>query len=123
MDIPGLGELEIESEAEASSKSVDVTVRRAAVTPYEIPQSALHYVIRTRARVVLDDASVANLYSEDEYVRAKRARSVLCLPIVKQTKLIGALYLENNLTPCAFTTDRVAVLEMLASQAGISLEN
>jgi PAS domain S-box-containing protein len=63
------------------------------------------------------------LYSEDEYVRQKCARSVLCLPIVKQTKLIGALYLENNLTPRAFTADRVAVLELLASQAAISLEN
>jgi PAS domain S-box-containing protein len=73
--------------------------------------------------VVLDDASVGNLYSEDEYVRQRRPRSVLCLPIVKQTKLVGALYLENNLTPRAFTSDRVAVLEMLASQAAISLEN
>jgi PAS domain S-box-containing protein len=34
-----------------------------------------------------------------------------------------ALYLENNLTPCAFTSDRVAVLELLASQSAISLEN
>jgi PAS domain S-box-containing protein len=73
--------------------------------------------------VELDDASVGNLYSQDEYVRAKRPRSVLCLPIVKQTRLIGALYLENNLTPRAFTSDRVAVLELLASQAAISLEN
>ena len=48
---------------------------------------------------------------------------MLCLPIVKQTKLVGALYLENNLTPRAFTSDRVAVLELLASQAAISLEN
>jgi PAS domain S-box-containing protein len=63
------------------------------------------------------------LYSEDEYVRAKRARSVLCLPIVKRTKLVGALYLENNLTPRAFTSDRVSVLELVASQAAISLEN
>jgi PAS domain S-box-containing protein len=113
----------IEAEAVAGHKKVDVTVRRAAVAPSEIPQSALHYVIRTRARVVLDDALVANLYSEDEYVRAKRTRSVLCLPIVKQTKLIGALYLENNLTPGAFTPERLALLEMLASQAAISLEN
>jgi GAF domain-containing protein len=64
-----------------------------------------------------------NLYSEDEYVRLKRPRSVLCLPIVKQTNLVGALYLENNLTPCAFTSDRIAVLKLLASQAAISLEN
>jgi PAS domain S-box-containing protein len=116
-------EPQIEAEAVAGHKRVDVTVRRAAATPSEIPQSALHYVIRTRARVVLDDASVANLYAQDEYVRAKRTRSVLCMPIVKQTKLIGALYLENNLTPGAFTPERLAVLEMLASQAAISLEN
>ena len=79
--------------------------------------------MRTGESVVLDDASVRNLYSEDEYVQQKRPRSVLCLPIVKQTKLIGALYLENNLTPRAFTSDRVSVLELLASQAAISLEN
>jgi len=53
----------------------------------------------------------------------KRTRSLLCLPIFRQTKLIGALYLENNLTPGAFTPERLAVLEMLASQAAISLEN
>src|SRR5206468_401217 len=48
---------------------------------------------------------------------------ILCLPIVKQKKLIGALYLENNLSPRTFTPDRVAVLELVASQASISLEN
>ena len=80
-------------------------------------------MIRTRERVLLDDASADHVYSKDEYVRRKRSRSVLCLPIVKQTTLVGALYLENNLTPCAFTPDRVAVLQMLASQAAISLEN
>ena len=73
--------------------------------------------------MVLDDASVGNLYSGDEYVRQKRPRSVLCLPIVKQTKLVGVLYLENKLTPRAFTSERVVALELLASQAAISLEN
>jgi PAS domain S-box-containing protein len=113
----------IEAEATTGHGRIEVAVRQAAVTPSDLPQSALHYVIRTRERVVLDDASVGNLYSEDEYVRQKHPRSVLCLPIVKQTKLSGALYLENNLTPSAFTSDRVAVLELLASQAAISLEN
>ena len=77
----------------------------------DLPLSALHYVIRTLERVVLDDASIRNLYSEDAYVREKRPRSVLCLPIVKQSQLIGALYLENILTPRAFTLERGAVLE------------
>ena len=96
---------------------------RTAVTPSDLPQSALHYVIRTQESLLLDDASADNVYSKDEYVRRKRSRSVLCLPIVKQAKLVGALYLENNLTPGVFTPDRVTVLQLLASQAAISIEN
>ncbi|HET6215437.1 MAG TPA: AAA family ATPase [Acidobacteriaceae bacterium] len=116
-------EPQIEAQAATGHGRLDVTVRQMAVTSSDLPQSALHYVFRTGERVVLDDALVADLCSDDEYVRRKRPRSVLCLPIVQQTKLVGALYLENNLTPRAFTSDRVAVLELLASQAAISLEN
>ena len=117
------GEPRIEAEATTGQGRVEVAVRQAAVTPSDLPQSALHYVIRTQERVLLDDASADNVYSKDEYVLQKRSKSVLCLPIVTQAKLVGALYLENNLTPCAFTPDRVTVLELLASQAAISLEN
>ena len=114
---------QIEAVAAIRHGTVDVSVRQTVIAPLDLPQSALQYVIRTRERVVLDDASVRNLYSEDEYVQQKRPKSVLCLPIVKQTKLVGAFYLENGLTPHAFTSNRLALLEMLASQAAISLEN
>ncbi len=80
-------------------------------------------MIRTRANVILDDAAAPNLFAADAFVQQRRPRSVLCLPLIKQTKLVGVLYLENNLTPHAFTSDRIAVLELLASQAAISLEN
>src|SRR6185436_635606 len=51
------------------------------------------------------------------------ARSILCLPLINQGKLIGVLYLENNLAPHVFTPKRIAVLKLIASQAAISLEN
>jgi GAF domain-containing protein len=70
-------EPQIEAEATTSRSKIEVGIRQAAVSQRDLPQSALHYVIRTRERVVLDDASVANTYSEDEYVWAKRAKSVL----------------------------------------------
>jgi PAS domain S-box-containing protein len=117
------GEPRIEAEATTGQGRVEVAVRRAAVTPSDLPQSALHYVIRTQDGVLLDDASTDHVYSKDEYVRQNRSKSVLCLPIVKQTKLVGVLYLENNLTPCVFTPERITVLQLLASQAAISLEN
>ena len=117
------GELKTEAVAVTGPEGIEVAVREAGVAASDLPLSILHYVVRTRERVVLDDATAANLYSGDDYVRRKGARSVLCLPIVNQGNLVGALYLENNLTPHAFTSGRVALLEMLASQAAISLEN
>ena len=73
--------------------------------------------------MILDDALAQNPFSADEYICQKHARSVLCLPLVKQSKLIGVLYLENNLASHVFTPARISVLELLASQAAISLEN
>jgi predicted ATPase/signal transduction histidine kinase len=116
-------ELQIEAEARTGRGTIEVALRHAAITPDDLPESVLHYVIRTRESVVLHDASVANLFSRDEYLGRRRTRSILCLPIVKQAKLVGILYLENNLTADAFTSERIAVLELLASQAAISLEH
>jgi len=48
---------------------------------------------------------------------------VLCLPILKQARLLGMLYLENHLTPNAFTPARMAILKLLASEAASSIEN
>jgi PAS domain S-box-containing protein len=113
----------IEAEATTGRGQVEVTLRQAAMSPAELPESVLHYVIRTRESVILDDALVRNPFSRDEYISQKLARSILCLPLVKQSKLIGVLYLENNLASHVFTPARISVLELLASQAAISLEN
>ena len=117
------GEPRIQAEATTGQGRIEVAVRQTVVTPSDLPQSALHYVARTQDGVLLDDASADKVYSKDEYVREKRSKSVLCLPILRQKNLVGVLYLENNLTPGAFTPDRVAVLQLLASQAAISIEN
>ena len=88
-----------------------------------LPESIVHYVVRTQESVILDDASARNPFSTDSYIPQHRARSILCLPLINQAKLIGVLYLENNLTSHVFTPTRIAVLKLLASQAAISLEN
>jgi PAS domain S-box-containing protein len=116
-------EPQIAAEATTSRGQVEVALRQAAVSPAELPESLLNYVIRTRDSVILDDALAQNPFSADEYIRQRHARSVLCLPLVKQSKLIGVLYLENNLASHVFTPARISVLELLASQAAISLEN
>jgi PAS domain S-box-containing protein len=116
-------EQRIEAEATTSGDTVIVRLRDVPAAGAALPESIVHYVVRTRERVILDDASAQNSFSADTYIRQHRARSVLCLPLINQARLIGVLYLENNLTPRVFNPTRIAVLELLASQAAISLEN
>jgi GAF domain-containing protein len=62
----------IEAEGTSGPGKIEVAVPQVAVMPSDLPQSVLHYVIRTQESVVLNDASADNLYSKDEYVRQKR---------------------------------------------------
>ena len=98
-------------------------LREELLTGMTCPEFLVRYVIRTHESVILDDASRPNLFSEDDYLRGRQAKSILCIPLIKQGRLTGLLYLENTLTSHAFTPDRIAILEVLAAQAAISLEN
>jgi predicted ATPase/signal transduction histidine kinase/tRNA A-37 threonylcarbamoyl transferase component Bud32 len=81
------------------------------------------YVINTKATVVLHDATRQGRFTADPYVVSHRPKSVLCTPILHQGRVSGVLYLENNLSEGTFTSDRLGVLRVLASQAAISIEN
>ncbi len=117
------GEQRIAAEATTSGDTVNVEPRDMPVNETMLPESVLHYVLRTRDSIILDDASAQPQFAADPYIRQHRARSILCLPLTNQARLVGALYLENNLTTRAFTPTRITVLKLIASQAAISLEN
>jgi PAS domain S-box-containing protein len=121
--LPAGDEYLVQAEARASGDRVEVTMSQEPITGMTCPESLVRYVIRTRESVILDDASKPNLFSADNYLRDRQSKSVLCLPLIKQQQLTGILLLENTLTSHAFTPARIAVLEMLAAQAAISLEN
>ena len=96
-------EQRIEAEATTSGDAIIVRLRAAVVSDAAVPESIVHYVIRTQESVILDDASAENPFSADPYIRRHHARSILCIPLINQAKLIGLLYLENSLAPHVFT--------------------
>ena len=116
-------EPQIQAEAKTEGDHVRVVLQNALPSVPEFPEAIVRYVFRSHESVILADASAGHSFSDDEYVRAKRLRSILCLPLIKQGILIGELYLENNQIAGVFDKDRLTVLELLASQAAISLEN
>jgi predicted ATPase/signal transduction histidine kinase/ActR/RegA family two-component response regulator len=89
-----------------------------------VPASIIDYVLRTGSLVLLDDAAAdAERFATDPYFSHARPRSVLCLPVRRHGNVVGVLYLDNDLTPGAFTPERLVALELLATQAAVSLEN
>lgn len=89
----------------------------------DLPHALLNYVERTSENLVLDDAQNAGIFAFDPYIATHEPRSILCLPVIQRDKLIGILYLENNLVRGAFSSKRLPILSLLISQVAISLEN
>jgi PAS domain S-box-containing protein len=114
---------ELRQEAEAVTSGDGVIVSRRNESAAALPESIVRYVTRAREILILGDALADPRFSADFYVRERNARSVMCLPLVTDSKFTGVLYLENKLTPHVFTPSRIAVLKSLALQAAISLEN
>ena len=121
--MPKSGKLVIQ--AAASVQSADIAVEQCpTVAPGEVlPMTVINYVERTHSDVLLSEATKEGLFTQDSYIKRQKVRSALCTPILNQSKLVGILYLENNLTSEAFSTTRLEILKMLSSQAAISLEN
>ncbi|MCB1317789.1 MAG: SpoIIE family protein phosphatase, partial [Leptospiraceae bacterium] len=88
----------------------------------DLPVSVVQYVINTNESLVLVNAG-ESLFKDDAYIKSRRIRSLLCMPVMLHGKPSGILYLENNLTAGTFTPDRLEVLSILSAQAAVSLEN
>jgi PAS domain S-box-containing protein len=111
------------AKGETNRKEIEILQQFNIDKEYVVPNSVIHFVARTKKAVILDNAVDQGDFINDTYIRQNRTRSLLCMPLLNRGKLIGILYLENNLTTNSFTQEIVEFLEMLLPQAAISLEN
>jgi PAS domain S-box-containing protein len=88
-----------------------------------LPWSLLAYVIRSREAVVIDDAQRSHRFGSEPWFAARGTRSALGLPIQHSRRLIGVLYLEHRTVPDVFTAGQLSIMEQLAAQAAVSIEN
>ncbi|WP_342236170.1 trifunctional serine/threonine-protein kinase/ATP-binding protein/sensor histidine kinase [Inquilinus sp. OTU3971] len=116
------GELVVAARARVIRSDVEVELDSSTPTAEEIPGPVLNTVVRTKRALVLADADAEASRVRSEWPNDRRIRSVICQPLVKSGNLVGILYLENNLAPGVFTDSRMAMLDILAPQAAISLD-
>ena len=116
------GDLFVRAESHVGEKQVQ-TVNQKLDDAAGICKAILRYVYRTGERVILDNASQEGMFKDKPEVQEMQLCSVLCLPVIKQSRMIGILYLENRLSDAVFTSGKTQMTELLTSQAAISLEN
>ncbi|MGK7899993.1 MAG: AAA family ATPase [Hormoscilla sp.] len=121
--LPEAETLVIEAKADYTEEAASILVGERALEEKELPVSIINTVWRTREPLVLNDVMKSSRFASDSYLIRCHIKSILCLPLLNQGKLIAILYLENHLTTRAFTPERLSLLQLLAGQAAISLEN
>jgi len=112
---------------EAEMREAGAVQNLEPALPYDqyesVSAAVVNYVLHSGQNVVLDNALAEGRFVNDPYVRSQRVRSLLCMNLLHKGETVGVLYLENNLVPGAFTAGRMEVLQILGTQAAISIEN
>ncbi|MBN3907930.1 MAG: AAA family ATPase [Nostoc sp. NMS1] len=123
--LENLGEWTIEAACKLNetAKVYAAQVLRSTLIANHLPESIIQYVVRTHESVILNDATREGNFINEPYIQHNQTRSLLCLPLLNQSKLVGVLYLENQLATGAFTAERSQVLNLLSTQAAIAIEN
>jgi PAS domain S-box-containing protein len=117
------GQWVIEAEGAANEDGARVLQSIPVESSDRLSGGIVNYVRRTCQAVVIDDAEHDERFARDPYVVSRRAKSILCVPILNQGKLTAILFLENDLTAGAFTPKRLEVIQILSSTIAVSIEN
>ncbi|RZT36829.1 AAA family ATPase [Cupriavidus agavae] len=107
----------------ASPDNITVEPRDEDVVVSGLPVSVLQAAILGQRTIAIPDARDAHEFGKDPRFSTGEVRSVLCLPLLRQAEVIGALYLESTVVAGAFTPIKTLMLRLLASTAAIAIEN
>ncbi|XES85114.1 AAA family ATPase [Franconibacter pulveris] len=119
--IPDSNIAEIQACAETSSDGVKVRIVKEAPTASDLPLSILAAVMRTGKEIRTSKPEIFSPFGQDPYLVTSGA-AVMCVPMFKQARMVGVLYLENRVMPEMFTAEHSRIVGMLAAQAAVSLE-
>jgi predicted ATPase/serine phosphatase RsbU (regulator of sigma subunit) len=117
------GQLDVEALVTVEPHRIEIGLRQPLETSTELAASVVQYVARSKETVVLGNAAAESRFARDPYIETRRPLSLLCLAMQHQGRLVGVLYLENNAATNAFSGERVEILQLVAAQAAVAVEN
>jgi predicted ATPase/serine phosphatase RsbU (regulator of sigma subunit) len=117
------GQLRVEALITVAPDQIKLRVDEPVEQSSELAASVVQYVARSKEALVLADAAAEPRFARDPYIARQRPKSLLCLAMLHQGRLVGVLYLENNAATNAFSVERVELLQFVAAQAAVAVEN
>lgn len=117
------GSLCVEATGHTRSHGIDISLGSIPPTTKNVPLSLILKVIAQPESLLINVSDALRRCNDEPYLTRLESGSIMCVPLIKQSEVVGVLYLENALTPNAFEFSRINVLELLAAQAAISLSN
>jgi signal transduction histidine kinase len=89
----------------------------------EISRTIVEQVLETRLAVLSHNAMEDPRFAGRQSVQLSNLRSVLCVPLIAQTRLLGVIYLDSRIKTGVFTERHLSMLSAFANQAAVAIEN
>ncbi|RMH69171.1 MAG: GAF domain-containing protein [Gemmatimonadetes bacterium] len=90
---------------------------------FRISHVAIERLLETGETVHTHDASKETLYQADPAVIEENIRTIMVAPMYVQDRLIGALYVDNQIIEDDFMLQTLEFFQSLADQAAVAIEN
>jgi signal transduction histidine kinase len=107
----------------AKSALEDTLSGRDATNSAEISRTLIENVLDTRQPVIAHNAMEDPRFSSRQSVQFANLRSVLCVPLLAQSQLLGIIYLDNRIKSGIFTERHLSMLSAFSNQAAVAIEN
>ncbi len=98
----------------------DESVQQGSI---EVSTTILNIVTEERMALLSTDVGSDARIDPSKSIVAQNIKSCLCVPLIFQDKLLGAIYLDNTSMTSSFSEEDLEILTGVASQAAVSIEN
>ncbi|MFN8447887.1 MAG: GAF domain-containing protein [Anaerolineae bacterium] len=86
-------------------------------------RSIVNQALKEGQAILTTNASADDRFQNVKSIVNNNLRSVLCIPLTIQGRVIGALYADNRITQDVFRKEQIPLLSAFGTQAAIGIEN
>ncbi len=89
----------------------------------ELSSTVINKVISEKEVIIIKDALNDQEYEVKRSIINLKLKSIMCVPMIKDNRVTGIIYVENRNIPGIFNTESGEVLKFFGNQCAVALEN